>query len=233
MRLFLVKKKLIGLRIYSVLPNFATLAIPIHKNKSSMKKHALLLTVLILFVSLPAFAQENTAQSPRNTLDNQMVEVFEKSNSYQQYKVIEKAKLAILRKNILDSISNLETTITQQETNLVAQEQTIDSLNLQLTSTQEELEATKEQVENIDVLGIATSKGTYNTIMWSVIGILLLVGAIFVYRFSTSHSIIKEANEKIDELNTENEELRRSHLEREQVLRRKLQDEINKNRKKQ
>lgn len=198
-----------------------------------MKKHALLLTVLILFVSLPAFAQENTAQSPRNTLDNQMVEVFEKSNSYQQYKVIEKAKLATLRKNILDSISNLETTITQQETNLVAQEQAIDSLNLQLTSTQEELEATKEQVENIDVLGIATSKGTYNTIMWSVIGILLLVGAIFVYRFSTSHSIIKEANEKIDELNTENEELRRSHLEREQVLRRKLQDEINKNRKKQ
>lgn len=198
-----------------------------------MKKHAILLNVLILFISLSAFAQENSAQSPRNTLDNQMVEVFEKSNSYQQYKVIEKAKLATLRKNILDSISKLETTINQQETNIVSQGQTIDSLNLQLTTTQEELEATKEQVENIDVLGIATSKGTYNTIMWSVIGILLLVGAIFVYRFSKSHSIIKEANEKVDELNTENEELRRSHLEREQVLRRKLQDEINKNRKKQ
>lgn len=198
-----------------------------------MKKHALLWIVLILFISLSAFAQENTEQTPQNTLDNQMVEVFEKSNSYQQYKVIEKTKLATLRKNILDSISNLGTRIKQQETDLISQRLSIDSLKLQLTNTQEELEATKEQVDNINVLGIATSKGTYNSIMWSLIGILLLVGAIFAYRFSTSHNIIKEANEKIDELNTENEELRRSHLEREQKLRRKLQDEINKNRKKQ
>ena len=197
-----------------------------------MKKHALLWIVLILFISL-SFAQENTEQTPQNTLDNQMVEVFEKSNSYQQYKVIEKTKLATLRKNILDSISNLGTRIKQQETDLISQRLSIDSLKLQLTNTQEELEATKEQVDNINVLGIATSKGTYNSILWSVIGILLLVGAIFAYRFSTSHNIIKEANEKIDELNTENEELRRSHLEREQKLRRKLQDEINKNRKKQ
>lgn len=196
-----------------------------------MQKHALLLNLVVVFFSLSAFAQENSVQTPENTLDKQMVEVFEKSNSYQQYKVIEKAKLARLKRNILDSIANFEATIEQHETNLDAQSETIDSLNSQLSDTQQDLKATKEQVDNIEVLGIATSKGTYNTVIWSVIAVLLLVGAFFVYRFSASHGIIREANEKIDELNTENESLRRSHLEREQKLRRKLQDEINKNRK--
>lgn len=196
-----------------------------------MKKHALFLAIPIVFFSLTAFAQENLNQTPKNTLDDQMVEVFEKSNSYQKYKVIEKTKLATLRQNILDSIADLETTIGEQQTDLTAERQTTDSLNKQLTSTQEELGLSREREDGIEVFGILTSKATYNTVLWSIIVILLLISAFFFYRFTISHGVIREANLKIDELDTENDDLRRTHLEREQKLRRKLQDEINKNRK--
>lgn len=194
-----------------------------------MKKHALFVTLLFSFISFSNFAQEDINQEDTHSLQGQMNQVFEKSNSYQNYKVIEKVKLNALRQNILDSISGLQSTIVNLQQDVNARRKSIDSLNTELTVVTEDLAQSQERENGIRVLGMLTSKTTYNAIVWSIILILLLVGAFFFYRFSTSHGIIREANQKVEELETENENLRRTHLEREQKLRRQLQDEINKN----
>lgn len=194
-----------------------------------MRKSVLFVTLFFAFITFSGIAQEIDEPEDTHSLQGQMNQVFEKSNSYQNYKVIEKAKLNSLRKNILDTISGLQSTIVSQQQEVSARRKSIDSLNAELKVVSEDLVQSREREDGIHVLGILTSKSTYNTIVWSIILILLIVGAFFFYRFSTSHGIIREANQKVSELETENENLRRTHLEREQKLRRQLQDEINKN----
>ena len=80
-------------------------------------------------------------------------------------------------------------------------------------------------------MGILTSKSSYNTTMWSIILFLLVAAGFLFYRFLNSAKITNAAQLKMAEMEIELEDYRRNSLEREQKLRRKLQDEINKNRK--
>src|SRR5690554_2586606 len=193
-------------------------------------KKILFLTIPLFLFSISANAQDSV-QIEKNTLDNQMTDAFDKSNSYQEYKVIKKTQLATLKRNILDSVSTLERKITGLESEIKNQNTEIDSLTQNLKQTQENLAASKEKEDGIELFGILTSKTTYNNIMWSIIGILLLISGFLLYRFLNSHKITKAAQLKMAEIEIELEDNRRNSLEREQKLRRKLQDEINKNRK--
>ncbi len=191
----------------------------------------------ILFLALPLFlftlqaTAQDSIQVRKNTLNDQMTEAFDKSNSYQEYKVIKKTQLATLKRNILDSVSNFDKRIYAQENELGMQKKDIDSLRQNLKNTQQNLEASKEKEDGIEIFGILTSKATYNSIMWIIILILLLISGFLFYRFLNSHKITNAAQLKMAEMEIELEDYRRNSLEREQKLRRKLQDEINKNRK--
>lgn len=191
--------------------------------------------IIVACISLFLFALSVEAQDSisvnKNTLSDQLNEAFDKSNSYQEYKVIKKTQLATLKKNILDSVSGLEKSIKSQRNELQLQKTDIDSLRQNLGKTQQDLSLAKEREDGIEIFGILTSKSTYNTIMWTIIGILLLIGGFLFYRFVNSHKITNAAQLKMAEMEIELEDYRRNSLEREQKLRRKLQDEINKNRK--
>ncbi len=193
-------------------------------------KKILVLTLPLFLFTLHATAQDSI-QVRKNTLNEQMTDAFDKSNSYQEYKVIKKTQLATLKRNILDSVSSLEKKINTQESELSLQKNEIDSLRQNLQNTKQSLATAKEKEDGIEIFGILTSKATYNAIMWSIILILLLISGFLFYRFLNSHKITNAAQLKMAEMEIELEDYRRNSLEREQKLRRKLQDEINKNRK--
>lgn len=182
-----------------------------------------LLTILLF--SAIAFAQQNT-----NTIENQFEDVVDKSNNYQEFKVIKKAKIYALRKNILDSINALENTINLTYTEIDQQKAEITTLKSSLETTQTNLSTSQEKEDGIEILGMLTKKSTYNSIMWSIIGALLLILILLFYKFKNSHSVTKSARLKLAETETEFDAHRQKTLENEQLLRRKLQDEINKNR---
>lgn len=191
----------------------------------------------IIFLTLPLFlftlniTAQDTIQVKKNTLNEQMTDAFDKSNSYQEYKVVKKTQLATLKRNILDSVSSLEKKISSQDSELKQQKSEIDSLRQNLKNTQQSLTTSKEKEDGIAIFGILTSKTTYNAIMWSIIALLLVFGGFLFYRFLNSTKITNAAELKMVEMEMELEDYRRNSLEREQKLRRKLQDEINKNRK--
>lgn len=193
-------------------------------------KNYLVLTLPLFLFTLQVAAQDSI-QVRKNTLNEQMTEAFDKSNSYQEYKVIKKTQLATLKRNILDSVSVLEKKINSLENELSLNSNEVDSLRQSLKNTQQNLANSQEKEDGITVFGILTSKAVYNTIMWSIILILLAVGGFLFYRFLNSHKITSAAELKMAEMEIELEDYRRNSLEREQKLRRKLQDEINKNRK--
>ncbi len=182
-----------------------------------------LLTIL-LFSSI-LFAQENA-----NTIENQFISVVDKSNNYQEFKVIKKTKIYALRKNILDSIAALENTINITNSEISQQKTQISTLQTELSTTKGNLVTSKEKEDGIELLGMLTKKSTYNIIMWSIIGGLIAILALLFYKFKSSHSVTKESLLKLSETESNFDSHRQKTLENEQLLRRKLQDEINKNR---
>ncbi|WP_339697109.1 hypothetical protein [uncultured Marixanthomonas sp.] len=197
-----------------------------------MKKQLITLLPLLLCTVI-LFAQENPqTKATDNSIEGQFKDVVDESNNYQEYKVIKKYQINQLRKNILDSISDLESKIATSKTEIDQKAKKIDSLTSKLKTTKEDLSVSKEKENGIEILGILTQKSTYNTIMWSII-VLLLVGLAFIfYKFKNSHKVTKDSQLKLAETEMELETNRQKSLEREQKLRRKLQDEVNKNRNK-
>jgi len=185
----------------------------------------LLPLLALLFVSSGIFAQNQN-----NSIEEQFNDVIEKSNSYQEFKVIKKTKINALRKSVLDSVAALELAIDTANSEIEKQNGNIAALTQNLSATQENLATSIEKENGIELFGIVTKKSTYNAVLWSIIIGLLIILAILFLKFKSSYSMTKAAKLKLVETESEFEVYRQKTLENEQVLRRKLQDEINKNR---
>ena len=68
-----------------------------------MKLKSTLLFALVALFTTFVFSQENS-----NTLEDQFTDVIEKSNRYQDYKVVKIFKLNNLRKSVNDTIAAIE-----------------------------------------------------------------------------------------------------------------------------
>ncbi|MCW9037694.1 tRNA (guanine-N1)-methyltransferase [Altibacter sp.] len=176
-------------------------------------------------------AQEEAQETLTNSLEDQFVDVVDNSNNYQDYKVIKKTKINKLRENIMDSIAALKAEIQTSEGSLDQQKNKISSLTQELASTKEDLALSRKKENGIELFGMLTEKSTYNSIMWAIILMLLVALGFFIYKYKNSNSVTKEAQLKLAETEIEFEEHRQKTIEQQQQLRRKLQDEINKNRK--
>jgi len=183
---------------------------------------------LLSLLTFNVLAQSNTENN--NSIKNQFIDVVDGSNSYQEFKVIPKSKLIVLRKNVSDSIDKLEQTILASQNKIDEQKAQISQLENTLSNTNSDLAVSREKEDGISFFGSLVKKATYNTIMWSIIGGLILALAFFIFKFKNSNAITKEANIKLAETESEFEAHRSKKLEEIQQIRRKLQDEINKNR---
>lgn len=186
---------------------------------------------IILAVSLLTFNTICLAQDKTNSIDNQFTTLVNESGNYQTYKIVPKVKLQQLQTNVNEAMSKLQSVIDNHASATQAQADSLQSLTNQLETTKADLAIAVEREESFQVLGMSTQKSTFTSIVWSIIGILILALAFFVVRFKKSHGITREANLRLEETEQELEDLRKSSLEREQKIRRQLQDEINKHKK--
>ena len=197
------------------------------------------LTKLTLFVLVTLSFQTISAQTAEQdeeklslnsgSIDNQFEFVIRRSNSWKEYKTVKKTWLYTLKAHTLDSLKAVHKDLADTRDVVDQQAAEISNLKNNLSQTQETLSATNEEKDNISLLGIPMSKSSYKLLMWSIIAGLFLLLLFFIYKFKGSNSLTREAKLKLDETELEFEEHRRSALEREQKVRRQLQDELNKN----
>ena len=197
-----------------------------HKTKNMKLR---LLTLIALLLSSVSFTQETTLKDT-NSIENQFEELYKKSSTYQIYKVISKDKYQRLKLNILDSLKNLKETITHKESLLLKEKTNIEETKRLLAKAEIDLNTALKKENSIDVLGIQLSKTAYNLLLWSIIVSLLLGLSYFIFKFFRSNILTKEAQNNLLDVEEEFEQHRKKTLVREQKLRRKLQDEINKQR---
>ena len=190
-----------------------------------MKKKIIYTSALFIALSFTAISQGEKS----NTIVSQFNDLIENSNSYKEFKVIKKRDLGTIQQNIQDSIVSLKKTIASSKSLILKQKNNIDSTTNQIGALKNDLEVTQKKVDNIEILGFPTHKTYYNMIMWSTIIALLFLSIIMFFVFKKGRSNTKIAKEKLTSTETELDSLRKRSLEKEQINRRELQDEINKN----
>lgn len=200
-----------------------------------MKGYKTLTIVVALLTFNLQFAQEEAQEDlslDKGTIDSQFEYVYKKSGNYRsegkRYEVVRIISLDKLRKNVNDSLKASYKNAAQLQATISGHESTIASLNEKLEETTNNLAAVTEEKDSMSFLGINVSKGTYNTILWTIIASLLGLMLLFMYKFRRSNVLTQEAKSNLSELETEYEDHRRRALEREQKISRQLQDEINK-----
>ena len=199
--------------------------------KNSIKTNKMRLHFLTLTAILTTFFFN--AQEPKKldtTLSGQFDEIYRISTSYQTYKVISKDKFIKLKQNVLDTIQINKNIIAEKDNTLKAERKTIKVTKDTLTATRLKLDAALEKEDSISLFGLLVSKIIYSVILWSLIILLLLALLYFIFKFSRNNILTKKAESNLKNVEVDYEQYRKKALEREQKLRRELQDEINKQR---
>ena len=171
---------------------------------------------------------EKTQSINEGSINEQFNYLLDKSNNYQDYKVVKKVLLNQLKINTIDSIQNLNNNLLSKEEIIKNQELTITNLNSNLDKVNNQFESVSKEKDQMSFFGLATTKTIYYSLIYSFIVFLLVVIFVFVYKFINSNKVTRKAKAQLADLEKEYEDHRRVALEREQKVRRQLQDEINK-----
>lgn len=174
-------------------------------------------------------APQEEKQYP-TTIEGQFDELVDKSGNWEKFKLVKKESIYTFKKSLLDSLSGQKTLLREKLDTISAQSSRIKELNLNIQNLQSELDKEKNRNDSIDFLGITIEKGVYSIIVWGIIVILAILLVVFISRFTSSNSITRGALKDLEDLQNEYEEYRTKAIEREQKVRRQLQDEINKHR---
>ena len=192
-----------------------------------MKLNLLVFTA-ILFASI-SFAQEINKKE-----DTSLKEAFDKlyriSTNYQVYKVINKEKFLNLKQQVLDSLKTTKKLLVEQNSLLKLKGENVKNTQTALNRAKLEFKKTIQKKESISLFGLQLNKSIYNLILWSLILILLTALLYFIFAFTKNNILTKRAEDDLKTIEIEYEQYRKKAIEREQKLRRTLQDEINKQR---
>ncbi|MFD1162492.1 MULTISPECIES: tRNA (guanine-N1)-methyltransferase [Hwangdonia] len=194
------------------------------------------LVVLFFIITLTGFSQakpEEELSINTGTINNQFEYVLKKSGNFkgtngQAYEAVKRSLFLTLQSHTIDSLNTLKSKLENSKNTVETQQKEINDLKTALNSTQSTLEATNLEKDSMSLLGMQMSKTNYNVLMWTIIAGLLALFILFVYKFNNSNAVTRDAKKALAEIEEEFDEHRRTALEREQKVRRQLQDEINK-----
>lgn len=197
---------------------------------------ALFLLLFVLLVTPTILAQETPDDElslDNSTINDQFEYVLSKSGNFkglsgQQYEAVKRSMFLTLQKHTNDTLKMIREDLAKTRATLDAQAKEINTLKNNLESTQTTLDNTNKEKDSMALFGMQMSKSGYNALMWGIIALLLASLLFFIYKFKNSNAITRQARKALAETEEEFEEHRKTALEREQKVRRQLQDEINK-----
>ena len=186
------------------------------------------LFIFSLFITITTFSQE----IKKDTLSilNQFDKVYRKSSSYQEYKVIRKITFQNLKNNVVNIIEGIDKELISKNKKNKILKDSIQSINKNLIALESDLSLINIEKNSIYCFGLDIAKISYKIIIMSTIILLIIMLSYFIYQFKSSYRITSLAKENLLEVENELAIYKKKSLEREQKLRRQLQDEVNKQR---
>jgi hypothetical protein len=187
-----------------------------------------ILTIATLLLTTISFAQETIIED--TSLNGQFEEILRISTNYKNYKVIDKEKFLQLKQNVLDSIKTSQNLVTKKNTLLQTEKENIKKAQDSLNKTQLNLGEALIKEDSISLFSVQIRKITYSVILWTLILSLISALIYVILKFLKNNILTKQAKHNLVIIEKELELHIKNAIEREQKLRRKLQDEVNKQR---
>jgi len=189
---------------------------------------SLYLLIFCLLMSIDTFSQKT--KNDTLSLSKQFEQVYRRSSSYKDFKVIRKSTFQNLKKNALDSIKIIDEKLKIESQKNTRLEQEINSVaKIRLEQDLELSEAILEK-NTIYFVGLKLRKNTFKIIIWSIFLILIILICYFAYKLKDGIKITSQAKKELTSVEKGFNSYKKKSLVRDQKLRRQLQDEINKQR---
>lgn len=189
------------------------------------------LTIILVASYIISGIAQNNIESPiekDTSIKGQFEELLNSSNNYKEFKVIKRSRFLNLKKNTLDSLKTVEVKLNETQSEISKLKEQVSNTNTSLNATNEKLVAATNEIDSISFLGQQITKQSFKSITGGIFLALLALLGFFIFKFKKSNVVTKNALTSLNEVEKEFEDHRRRALEREQVVMRKLQDEINK-----
>ena len=189
---------------------------------------SLYLLIFCLLMSIDTFSQKT--KNDTLSLSKQFEQVYRRSSSYKDFKVIRKSTFQNLKKNALDSIKIIDEKLKIESQKNTRLEQEINSVaKIRLEQDLELSEAILEK-NTISFVGLKLKKNTFKIIIWSIFLTLIILICYFAYKLKDGIKITSQAKKELTSVEEEFNSYKKKSLVRDQKMRRQLQDEINKQR---
>lgn len=180
-------------------------------------------------------AQENPAATteviaepiPDPSLSSQFTELKEKSNTFQEYKVIKITQLNTFWKNVQD-------TLQAEKQEILDAQQEIAKLNGELVKIKQayqqkekELQESDYEIAHINVMGMDILKGSYIYFNGVVILILMTLLAVVFIKYNISNKVAEAKKSEYEAIDRELNDYKQKAREKELKIKRELQTEMN------
>lgn len=186
------------------------------------------ISIVLMSVSQIGFSQNSKTKLSLNegTIENQFNYVIQKSNKFEDYKMVKSWQLYKLKTHVLDSLKSEKAKIIESKEIIVVKNNEIDSLQATLVATNEKLSLAVGEKDSMIFLGRTMNKTAYNSIMWIMLAGMTGLLILYMILFKRSNAVTKSTKKILSEIKTEYEDYRKRSLAREQKTVRKLYDEI-------
>ena len=191
-------------------------------------KYLISSVILIFSVGILVGQQQNNQDLTKNSLEEQFNSLYKRSNNYQVYKVVKKTDLNAYWHQVSDTLNAMNSKIKLSSKDIREQAVKIRELEESLASANGKIENLNAKMETISFLGGDWNKNSYKMTMWTIAFTLLGICIILALRFMRSNKVTRQTKRQLAQLETEFDSYRKGAIQKEQEIKRKLQDYINK-----
>ena len=189
---------------------------------------SLYLFIFCLFMSVNTFSQK--AKNDTLPLSKQFEQVYRRSSSYKDFKVIRKTTFQDLKENTLNSIKSIDEKLKIESLKNTRLEQEINNITKTHLELDLKLSNAIQEKNTISFVGLKLKKNTFKIIIWSIFFMLIILICYLAYKLKDCVKITSQAKKELIRVEEEFNSYKKKSLVRDQKLRRQLQDEINKQR---
>jgi len=204
------------------------------KHRTNMKNLAFPALLVALISMGTAFGQTTSRREPpkgsltSGTLDSQFIYLYAISKTQDGFEHVRQANLERIRQNVADSIKALTKEISDLKAKDGNQQAAVEAMTDSLAQARNHLQIVQKEKDSFSFLGFSLQKSTYSLSMWGLVLLLAVVLTFYIYRYHQSHLVTNDTKKAISELQEEFDQHRKKAMEKEQKLKRQLQDELNK-----
>ena len=162
---------------------------------------SLYLFIFCLFVSVNTFSQK--AKNDTLPLSKQFEQVYRRSSSYKDFKVIRKTTFQDLKENTLNSIKSIDEKLKIESLKNTRLEQEIN--NITKTHLELDLKLSNAILEKntISFIGLKLKKNTFKIIIWSIFFMLIILICYLAYKLKDGVKITSQAKKELTRVEEE------------------------------